>query len=141
MWASGNGEKERLLTDLVSIQVQRMRMRPLLPRNLGAAERVSLPWDDPGGCVDISSVEAYQFSEDYQVLRFHTISFLRTIKDSVPQATLGEYLWKYQSFGGGCIRRVLIAQEIGDFRMLFVPLRVVEGPGHNCNGMVWGINS
>ena len=94
-----------------------MRKRLLLPRNLGAVERVSLPWDDPGGCGGISSVEGYQFSRDYQVLRFQTVSSLWTIKDSVLQAIPGEHLWKYQSFGGGGIRRVLIAQEIGDFRV------------------------
>ena len=42
-------------------------MRLLLPRNLGAVERVSLPWDSPGGCGGISSVEGYQFSRDCQV--------------------------------------------------------------------------
>lgn len=92
-------------------------MTLLLPRNLGTAERASLPWDDPGDCGGFSSAEGYQFSEDYRVLRFQTISSLWTVKDSVLQATLGEHLWQYQSFGGRPIRNVLIAQKIGNFRV------------------------
>lgn len=92
-------------------------MTLLLPQNLGAAERAALPWDDPGGCGGFSSAEGYQFSEDYQVLRFQTIRSLWTIKDSVLQATPGEHLWKHQSFGGRPIRNVLIAQKTGNFRV------------------------
>lgn len=92
-------------------------MTLLLPRNLGEAERVSLPWQGPGGCGGISSVEGYQLSEDYQVVRFQTISSLWNIKGLVLRVILKDHWWKYQNFGGGGIRRVLVAQEIGEFRV------------------------
>lgn len=82
-------------------------MRLLFPRNLGTTESVSLPGDDPGSCDDTSSVVGYQFS--HQVIRFCTV------KDSALQATPGEQFLKYQSFGGRGIKKVLIANETGDF--------------------------
>lgn len=89
----------------------RMRMRLLLPGNLGAAESMSLPGNDPGSCGDTSDVEGHHFS--HQVIRFQTW----TVKDSVLQATPGQQFWEYQSFGGSGIMKALIANETSDFKV------------------------
>jgi len=113
-WAIGNGEKERMLPHLginSSAEDEDDTTSSMEPG------RVSLPWDDPGGCGGTSSVGGHQFSEAYQLLRFQTISSLWPTKDSVLQGIPGERFWKHQSFGGGDVGRVLIAQQIGDFRV------------------------
>ncbi|RLW12349.1 hypothetical protein DV515_00000601 [Chloebia gouldiae] len=97
------------------VQSMRMRMRLLLPGNMGTAESVSFPGDDLGSSDDTSSVEGYQSS--HQVIRLQTC----TAKDSVLQATPGERFWKYQSFGGKGIRKMLLANETGDFKGYLVP--------------------
>lgn len=81
----------------------------LLPGNLGAAESVSLPGGDPG-----------------PVLWWDTTSLTWTVKDSALQETPGEQLWKHQSSGGRGIRKVLIANETGDFRMFLSNRKIMS---------------
>lgn len=121
-WTIGWGKGEAASS--FRYQVQRMRMRLLLPGNLGAAESVSLPGDDPGSCGGTSSVVGYQFS--HHIIRFQTW----TVKDLVLQATPGEQFWKYQSFGGRSIRKVLIVMRLVTLRCFYLIYKLCPRKNH-----------
>lgn len=61
-WTTGWGKGK--VVSSFRYQVQRMRMRLLLPGNLGAAGGVSLPGGDPGSCDGTSSVPSLTIRSD-----------------------------------------------------------------------------